>query len=241
MHTKPPSTESHSHLGGLLKETVFGFNDGIVSTFAVIAGLSGGGVSHATVLLAGLATLLAGAFSMGLGTYLGSKSEKELYEKEYRREKWEIKNKREEEVQEIRDIYAAKKFKGKLLDEIVDHITSDEKLWLDTMMREELGFAEKPPRPGLNGLFMAIAFVIGSAIPNLPYFFPQLPPLTGGAFPNLSTTFFISMGVTCLGLLAAGAFKTRFTGRNVFMSALETLLIGVLAAGGTYAVGLLFE
>jgi len=107
--------ESHVTIGGLLREVVFGFNDGLVSTFAIIAGLTGGLVENKTILLGALATLFAGAFSMGLGTYLGNKSEREIYESELAREKYEIKTVPELERQEIRDIYAEKGFKGKLL------------------------------------------------------------------------------------------------------------------------------
>lgn len=217
--------EAHSKIGGLLKEAVFGFNDGLVSTFAVIAGLTGGLVENKTVLLAALATLFAGAFSMGLGTYLGSKSEKELYESERRREIYEMKHVPEIERQEIRDIYAAKGFKGKLLEDIVAHITANDTLWLETMMREELGFAEAVPKPWTNAAVMGIAFVCGSLIPTFPYFFDGV--------------FFISAILSVIGLLVAGGLKTRFTKRNPFLSAFETLAIGALAAAGSYGIGVL--
>lgn len=236
-----PHTEPHAkNLGGLLKETVFGFNDGVVSTFAVIAGLSGAATDHNTILLASLSTLLAGGFSMGLGTYLGSKSEKDLYETELAREKYEMKHLPEVERQEIVDIYSAKGFKGKLLDDVVNHIVSDDKLWLDTMMREELGFAEKPPSPGLNGVFMSISFIIGSLIATTPYFFPEGTPIQSGVFDGMSTSFMYSIGAAVNALLIIGGLKTYFTRKNVVLSALETLSIGVLSAVATYATGLLF-
>ncbi len=236
-----PHTEPHAkNLGGLLKETVFGFNDGVVSTFAVIAGLSGAATDHKTILLAALSTLLAGGFSMGLGTYLGSKSEKDLYETELAREKYEMKHMPEIERQEIIDIYSAKGFKGKLLDDVVNHIVSDHKLWLDTMMREELGFAEKPPNPGLNGVIMSVAFIVGSLIATTPYFFPAGTPISGGILNGMSTTFVYSLGAAICALLMIGGLKTYFTRKNVVISALETLAIGVLSAVATYATGLLF-
>lgn len=221
--------ESHIKIGGLLKEAVFGFNDGLVSTFAVIAGLTGGTVEQKTILLAALATLFAGAFSMGLGTYLGSKSEKEHYESERKREIYEMEHLPEVERQEIRDIYAAKGFKGKLLEEIVTHITNNDKLWLETMMREELGFAEAPPKPGLNGIVMSVSFIVGALIPTVPYFL-EMAALD---------IFYISSLLSLTGLLAAGAFKTKFTKKNVFFSAIETLSVGALAALGAYGIGML--
>lgn len=230
--------EAHSKFGDFLKEMVFGFNDGVVSTFAVIAGLTGGAAENKTVLLAALATLFAGILSMGLGTYLGSKSEKELYDKERKRELHEIEHMPEIERQEIRDIYATKGFKGKLLEEVVAQITKDKHVWLKSMLSEELGFAEAPPRPGLNGLAMSSAFMVGSLLPTVPYFLRTTGESTIGGLPMI---FALSLVFSIAGLLVAGGLKTRFTGLNVFLSALETLLVGAAAAGATYGVGMLFS
>jgi len=230
--------EKHSHLGGALKEAVFGFNDGVVSTFAVIAGLTGGLVEQKTVLLGALATLIAGAFSMGLGTYLGSKSEKDLYEKERAREIFEMKHMPEIETQEIREIFEAKGFKGELLEKAVEKITSNREVWLQTMMQEELGFAKSPPTPWLDGIVMSIAFVIGSSMTTLPYFFP---PAGGAKWFNMPISFAISLILSIAGLLVIGAFKTKFTGRNIATSALETLAVGTLASAGSFAIGFLFN
>lgn len=235
MHDEP-----HTKVGDLLKEAVFGYNDGIVSTFAVIAGLTGGDVSNRTILLAGLATLIAGGFSMGLGTYLGSKSEKELYESELARENWEIDNKPDVEIQEIRDIYLAKGFKGELLEDVVKGITSNREVWLKTMMTEELGFAHEPPKPGLNGIVMSISFIIGAFIPAISYLFsgPEMSPTRALGLPS---HFVFSAALTVAGLLIAGGFKTKFTRKNVFLSAFETLAVGAIAAAGSYGVGVLFQ
>lgn len=233
--------EKHLKIGGNLKEAVFGFNDGVVSTFAVIAGLTGGAIANSTVLLAALATLTAGAFSMGLGTYLGSKSEKDHYENERKREIWEMDNLPERETQEIRDIYLAKGFKGELLEKVVAKITSDRKIWLETMMVDELGFAQVPPDPVKNGVTMSISFVIGSAIATSPYLVSILTGwLSGIGIFGLQSVFVLCLGVSIFGLLTAGALKTKFTGKNIFLSAAETLLVGALAGGGSFAVGMLY-
>lgn len=231
--------EMHIKIGGVLKEAVFGFNDGVVSTFAVIAGLTGGAVEQKTILLAALATLFAGAFSMGLGTYIGSKSEKELYESERRRELYEMKHVPEVERQEIRDIYAAKGFQGKLLEDVVVQITSNPEVWLKTMMTEELGFADEPPKPGMNGVVMSMAFVTGSLIPTVPYFFKH--PALAMPVMTVSTPliFMLSLGFSAFGLLLVGGLKTKFTKKNLAVSALESLLVGSLAAGGAYGIGVL--
>jgi len=221
--------EPHIKIGGKLREAVFGFNDGIVSTFAIIAGLTGGLVDQKTILLAALATLFAGGFSMGLGTYLGNKSERDIYESELAREKYEVKHVPDLERQEIRDIYAAKGFEGKLLEDIVKKITGNEKIWIETMMREELGFSEKPPNPFEHAWIMALAFVIGSAIATVPFLFE-------GSTNNL---FLISSGFSVLALASIGALKTIFTKKNIFLSAIETLGVGVVAALGSYGLGVM--
>lgn len=237
-HQEKLHIEPHTQIGDLLKEAVFGYNDGIVSTFAVIAGLTGGDVGNKTVLLGALATLLAGAFSMGLGTYLGSKSEKELYESELARENWEIDHMPEMEVQEIRDIYSAKGFSGQLLEDVVKQITSNREVWLKTMMSEELGFAAEPPKPGLNGLVMSISFVTGSFISTLPYLIMGDSEKTVWGFP---IHFALSLLFTVCGLLLAGGLKTKFTNKNIIWSALETLMVGALAAAGSYGIGVLLQ
>ncbi len=215
-------------IGGYLREAVFGFNDGLVSTFAVIAGLYGGAISNSTILLAALATLVGGAFSMGLGTYLGNKSERDLYFSEMAREKREMRDMPEAERQEVRDIYAAKGFKGKQLEDIVRVITSDNELWLDTMMRDELGFGDPPEHPIKFGITMSASFTIGSFIATAPFLFDSEPK-------NL---FFISGTISLAALITVGWLKTYFTKKNPFMSIFETLSIGALAAGGAYVVGL---
>lgn len=238
--TNAVHVETHRKIGGLLKEAVFGFNDGLVSTLAIIAGLTGGLVENKTVLLAALATLIAGAFSMGLGTYLGSKAEKDHYEGERKRELWEMKHMPDVERQEIRDIYAAKGFTGDLLEKVVDKITSNPDVWLKTMMTDELGFAEAPPKPGLNGIIMSISFIIGSFIPTFPYFFPESHFLfRWNSIAGLPTVFITAIGLSAIGLLVVGGLKTRFTKQNIIVSALETLLVGALAAGGSYGVGVI--
>ena len=152
------------------------------------------------------------------------------------------------ERQEIRDIYTAKGFKGKLLDDVVNQITSDPKIWLEIMMTEELGFAQKPPKPGINGLVMSAAFVCGALIPTMPYILsksaiicikePCAAAMKTQIF-SLPVIFFISLILSVIGLFMAGALKTKFTRKNILLSAIETLLIGAAAASGSYGIGVL--
>jgi vacuolar iron transporter family protein len=227
-------THSENHrtgIGGILREAVFGFNDGLISTFTIIAGMYGGMVANRTTLLAALATLVGGAFSMGLGTFLGTKTERDHYESERKREIWEMKHMPEAEESEIREIYAAKGFSGDLLEKVVKKIISDDNLWLETMMREELGFAEKPPNPYQHGIVMAASFIVGALLVTIPYFFEI----------DRNVLFYITAGITVLALLIAGAVKTYFTKINILVSSLETLLVGAFAAGASYGVGILIS
>lgn len=220
--------ERHTKIGGLLREAVFGFNDGLISTVALIAGLQGAFLSHSIILLAGIAEMFAGAFSMGLGTYLGNKTEYEVYKTELSREKWEVENKPEVEREEIREIYRARGFHGELLEKVTDVITSDKKVWIEVMMQEELGFAKGGLRysPEKHGVAMGSAFMIGAIIPLLPYLFIKT-----------EQAFFITLIFAAISLLVIGALKTYFTKRPIWKSALETLMIGILASAASYGIG----
>ena len=125
-----------------IEEFVYGATDGAVTTFAVVAGVVGAALSPSIILILGFANLFADGFSMAVGNYLGAKSQKEFIERKRRREEWEIDNLVEQEKQEIKDIYTQKGFKAELLNEIVNVITATRKVWIDTMMREELGLIE---------------------------------------------------------------------------------------------------
>lgn len=225
----PQHHETHSKIGGLIREAVFGFNDGLVSTVALIAGLSGALIDHSIVLLAGVAEMFAGAISMGLGTYLGTKSENEVYRSELEREKWEMENKPDVEREEIRQIYRERGFRGELLEKVTEVITSDKKVWLKVMMHEELGFTKEAIQdPVKHGFTMGAAFIVGALFPLTPYLFLEHPK-----------TFSISIIVSGIALLAVGGLKTYFTNRPVWKSALETLFIGIIAAGISFGVGVL--
>lgn len=219
--------EAHSRIGGLLREAVFGFNDGLVSTIALIAGLSGAEIAHKIVLLAGVTEMFAGAFSMGLGIYLGVKSENEVYKSELEREKWEIEHKPEVEREEIREIYRARGFEGELLEKVTEVITSDKRVWLEVMMHEELGFTKEAIQdPVKHGFTMGFAFVVGAFFPLVSYFFPET-----------ARTFFVALGISAIALISIGALKTYFTKRPLWKSSLETLVIGALASGASYGIG----
>lgn len=154
-----------------VREIVFGFNDGSISTLALLAGVTGGALAPGQILVAGLSGVIAGAISMAIGAYISSKSEIEHHQSEIEREKREIEEIPEVEREEMRQVYMKKAdFTEEELNIIVNRITSDKKTWLDSMMKEELGlFEERFESPVKVGLIMLVAFVAGGLVPILPF------------------------------------------------------------------------
>jgi len=218
-----------SSRGKTIKNLVFGIQDGSLSTLGVVTGVTGAAVDNSLIILAGVVALAAEAMSMGAGEYISSKSEIEVYQHEVELEKKEMERVPEIERQEIVDIYKAKGFKGKLLNRIVNKITSDKKLWLDTMLREELGFPEKFADPKKLGFLMFLASLLGGVIPIVPYLFFH---------PNMAI--FVSVIITAATLFIVGAAKTIITKGRWVKSGAEMMLIGMLVALVGYSIGSIF-
>ena len=141
-----------------LAEFVYGGIDGSITTFAVVAGAVGAGLDSSVIIILGFANLFADGFAMSIGAYLSSKTERDTYEKHKAIEYWEIENIPEKEIEEIREIYAAKGFEGKLLEDVVATITADKDRWVDVMMKEELGMIEDTKSPFKVGFITFISF-----------------------------------------------------------------------------------
>jgi vacuolar iron transporter family protein len=219
---------AHIPGGRSLRDLVFGANDGLVAAFAVVSGVHGAAVSTHIVLLAGLAELIGGTIAMGLGAWLAGKSEREFILSEREREEREIREFPEQERKEVRTIFARKGFRGKALEQMVEHVTADPVFWVDTMMTDELGLSAVPGNaPIRSGLVVAAAYALGAAFPVVPYALPV----------PVATAFALSVGCTLVALFAAGAAKTRMTGRRWLRSGVETMLVGALAAAATFAAG----
>jgi predicted membrane protein (TIGR00267 family) len=212
-----------------VREIVFGFNDGSVSTLALLAGVTGGALSHGNIIIAGLSGVIAGAISMGIGAYISSKSEIEHHQSEIKKEKQEIDEVPEIEKEEIRQIYQKKAaFTDRDIGMIVKRITSDKKIWLDTMMKEELGlFEERFQRPVKVGLIMLVAFLAGGIIPVIPFM------LINQSMTSLTA----SIALTFISLFTIGVWKTTLTGRNWLVSGVEMVGIGILATVVPYIIG----
>ncbi|HYB91602.1 MAG TPA: VIT1/CCC1 transporter family protein [Candidatus Binataceae bacterium] len=220
----------HAAGGNWVRDLMLGLNDGLVASFAVTSGVAGAFTAQRVVVMAGLAEMLGGAVSMALAAFISARSQIEFYLSEIEREREEIRKWPDREREEISTIYRAKGFAGKLLDQIVAHITADPERWSDVMMREELGFSsESFDRPLRSGLTVGLAYLSGAAVPLAPYVF--LAPREGIVASALATI---------LVLFGVGAAKTRITNRQWWRSGLESMLTGIAAATVTYAAGRLF-
>ncbi|MCP4460402.1 MAG: hypothetical protein GY816_20625 [Cytophagales bacterium] len=216
----------HDYLG----EFVYGGIDGSVTTFAVVAGSAGAGLESSIILILGFANLIADGFAMSVGSYLSSKSEKEHFEKHMAIEYWEVDNLPDVERQEIREIYEAKGFKGKLLEDVVNTITADKDRWVDVMMKEELEMVKETKSPFAMGTVTFLSFILFGLVPLLIYVIDFFNPIQ----QNL---FFIASSLTVLCFIAIGFLKSAVTDTPRFRSILETLLLGSAAATLSYFVG----
>jgi VIT1/CCC1 family predicted Fe2+/Mn2+ transporter len=213
-----------------LPEVVYGSIDGIVTTFAVVAGAAGAELQINIILILGMANLFADGLSMSIGSYLSNKSERDNYNKHLRIEAWEIENMPEDERKEIELIYRNKGFEGLELEMVVNRITSNKKVWLDTMMKDELGLSEQRKSPLKAGLSTLLAFIIAGAIPLTAY-------IVAYAGKYSIDPFVLSSLVTMVAFILIGYIKTYVTQIGLLRSILETLLLGAAAAMAAYFLG----
>jgi len=213
-----------NHLGDM----VLGAIDGCVTTFAVVTGAVGGGFSSDVIIVLGFANLLADGFSMAVSNYQSTKAQRDLLEEAARTEEQHIVHVPEGEREEVRQIFARKGFEGEMLERIVEVITSDRKLWIDTMMAEELGLPLETPNPMRAALTTLVAFVVVGLIPLLPFLIPGLTP---------RQTFIASGIATGVAFFGIGSAKGRVLNRAPLRAGLETLLTGGAAASLAYLVG----
>jgi VIT1/CCC1 family predicted Fe2+/Mn2+ transporter len=223
----PSAQEIHRHGGAdILRNLVFGANDGLVSNASLVAAVAGATATRDTILLGGLAGLAAGSLSMALGAFVATRSEREFRESEERRERWEIEHMPQQERGEIRQIYRRKGLKDPLLDAVVDQLTKDKDQWLQLMMSEELGFAGDSPRPLQSALIMGLAFVAGAVIPVIPYLFSE----------GLAALF-TSLGLTAAALFMVGAWRAYLTGGVIWRKATEMVVLAAVAIGAANLIG----
>ena len=218
-----------------IAEFVYGGIDGAITTFAVVAGATGAGLDTSVVVILGFANLIADGFSMSVGNYFSSKAEKDNYKKHKALEYWEIENLREKEIEEVREIYEKKGFKGELLEQVVSVIISNKEVWVDTMMKEELEMIDNNKTPVSSATMTFFSFLVIGFIPILAYVFQ---PLVGIPTEDL---FLYSSILTGFGLAIVGYFKSIVTEKSKIIGIAETLLLGGIAAALSYVVGNVLE
>ncbi len=214
----------HSYLG----DAVLGAIDGTVTTFAVVAGVVGAGFPNAVAIVLGLANLVADGFSMAISNYQATNSQRQLVAKARASEERHIDEVPEGEREEVRQIFAAKGFKGDVLDEIVEVITSDRDLWVDTMLREELGMQVEGPQPMRAAVATFVAFVVVGFFPLLPFLVQSF---------SSDVTFMISIALTGMVFFGVGVLKGRETHQPKLLTGIETVLLGGAAAALSYLIG----
>jgi len=219
----------HSHrdvTGGWLRPATFGVMDGLVSNFALVAGVVGGGASGKVVIVTGLAGLVAGACSMASGEFTSVSSQTELMQSEIEVERRELKIHPEEELKELAMMYEAKGLHPELALEVAKELTANPEVALDVHVREELGVDPNDlPSPWLAAGSSFAAFAFGAVIPLLPFIF--------GAASVLP-----ALLLSALGLLVTGGIVGRITARPFWYGGGRQLLLGGLSAAVTYLIGL---
>lgn len=213
-----------------LGEFVYGGIDGCVTTFAVVAGSVGAGLSSNVIIILGFANLLADGFSMSIGAYLSSRSRLDNYHKYRKQEYLEVEDMPEAEKEEVREIYKAKGFEGVMLDKVVEVITADKNRWVNVMMKEEHGMVAEKKSPLLIGAVTYLSFIAIGIIPLLIYVWDFWSTIR----MNL---FLLSSLLTALGFIIIGMLKTFVNQTPVWKGILETLILGMVAAFVAYFVG----
>ena len=207
---------------GYVSEFVYGGIDGAITTFAVVAGSTGADLELAIVVILGFANLIADGFSMSVGSYFSAKADHDYFEKHKAVEYWEIENMRHKEIEEVREIYEAKGFKGKLLQQVVDVITSDEDVWVDTMMKEELEMIKEDKTPFKQAVVTFVSFNLIGFIPLTVYVLAALSD------SDRSNLFMISCLSTAAGLTIIGSLKSLVTEQNWLKGAQKHSLVRLL-------------
>ena len=224
--------ERHFTASDVVRDIVIGMSDGLTVPFALAAGLSGAVMSTGIIVTAGLAEISAGAIAMGLGGYLAAKSDAEHYAKEREREKREVVEIPHEEMREVAEVFETYGLTEEQTWPIVDALRRQPGKWVDFMMRFELGLEKPDPKRAMtSALTIGGAYVAGGFIPLAPYILTR----------TISTALVLSVAVTLVALLVFGFIKGRFTGTKPLRSAVQTALIGSLAAGAAFAIAKLIS
>jgi vacuolar iron transporter family protein len=222
-----PHIEHHFTASNTVRDIVIGMSDGLTVPFALAAGLSGAVNTTGIILTAGLAEIAAGSISMGLGGYLAARSDADHYFREKIREENEVREVPELEAKEVSDVFTSYGLTTEESKPLVNALRKQPQAWIDFMMRFELGLEKPDPkRAVISAATIAGSYIAAGFIPLGPYIF----------IPVASTALVVSIVVTLIALTIFGYIKGHFTGTSPVRSALQTMLIGGLAAAAAFLI-----
>lgn len=224
--------EQHFSGSATVRDVVIGMSDGLTVPFALAAGLAGAVQNHWLIVIGGVSEMAAGSIAMGMGGYLAARSDADSYQAEVRREIREVEQVPDVERQEVQHIFAEYGLRGQALDAAVAAISANKDAWVRFMMREELGLEEPDPGRALrSSLTIGGSYIAGGIVPLLPYFWPI----------SITASLILSAVVTAIALAVFGWVKGRFTGVLPSRSAMQTVLVGGVAAGAAYIIARLIS
>ncbi len=227
VETLAAETPEQVNTGSLLRQVILGGQDGVVNVLGVILGVATATSDLHLILIAGLAATFAESISMAAVAYTSSRAAQDYYRAMLEKERREVRELPHVERKEIYDIYSAKGFRGRLLDDIVNHITSNKERWVSVMMNEELGLSESENvKPVNEAVIVGFSALVGSFLPLTPYFL--LP---------LSLATYATVLVSVIALFSAGVYKANITTGSRWKSGLELAGVGITAALAGYAIG----
>ena len=222
-----PHAETHFEASATVRDVVIGMADGLTVPFALAAGLSGTVHDTGIVVIAGLAEIAAGSIAMGLGGYLAARTDRDHYLSERAREYRETVELPEHETEEVAEVFRGYGMTEADLAPVVHAICSDQKRWVDFMMRFELGFEEPDPKRAHNSaIAIAGSYIAGGLVPLAPYMLAA----------DLYTALKISVGVTLVALFVFGYVKGSLTGISPWRGGLQTVTIGGLASAAAFGL-----
>lgn len=219
--------EKHFTSSDTVRDIVIGMADGLTVPFALAAGLSGAVDSTGLIITAGLAEVAAGAIAMGLGGYLAARTDAEHYDAERVREEMEVSTMPEKEREELLEVFREYGLGEEAVASVVEGLSSQPKRWVDFMMKLELGLEKPDPkRASISAMTIAVSYMVGGLLPLSPYFFIH----------SVHEALYGSVGVTLVALFLFGYFKGKFTTSRPFRSALQTVVVGALAASAAFTI-----
>lgn len=218
-----------------LRDFVYGAIDGVVTTFAIVAGAAGANLSDEVIVILGVANLFADGLSMAVSNYLGIRAESQQRALARSEEERHVALIPEGEREEVRQLFAAKGFAGEDLDRVVEVITDDRDRWVDTMMTEELGYGIEVGNPLHAAAATFAAFVVVGALPLIVFLIDLITP------GSVADPFAWSTGLTAVAFFGVGSLKARVVEQPWWRSGIETLAVGGAAAAAAFLVGVALE